>query len=187
MCDRRHSWKLSQVLAIKGQYTLACAASHQYQHAVLVLGSMKIKVVRSSFSSCRKWNRPRVQSVLIKDTQENVELNVRTVNSRLTALQDNCKFVAFKKSRAFWCKNCIGKMSDPRRFFVKIVFSQGCILFKEFSDYCIRMGLKDPGREPIHGLDLRSGWKYQRLSQLRKAGEILKDFANMEHIWICIM
>jgi len=27
----------------------------------------------------------------------------------------------------------------------------GCILFKEFSDYCIRMGLKDPGREPIHG------------------------------------
>ncbi|CAL1139872.1 unnamed protein product [Cladocopium goreaui] len=27
----------------------------------------------------------------------------------------------------------------------------GCILFKEFSDYCIRMGLKDPSREPIHG------------------------------------
>ncbi|CAE7681131.1 Flagellar calcium-binding protein TB-44A [Symbiodinium microadriaticum] len=27
----------------------------------------------------------------------------------------------------------------------------GCILFKEFSDYCIRMGLKDPDREPRHG------------------------------------
>ncbi|CAJ1350225.1 unnamed protein product [Effrenium voratum] len=27
----------------------------------------------------------------------------------------------------------------------------GCILFKEFSDYCIRMGLKDPDREPLDG------------------------------------
>jgi len=27
----------------------------------------------------------------------------------------------------------------------------GCILFKEFSDYCIRMGLKDPSRSPLDG------------------------------------
>lgn len=163
MCDRTHSWKLSQVLAIKWQCTLACAASHQYQHAVLVLGSMKIKVVRSSFSSCRKWNQTRVQSVLIKDTQVNVELNVRTVNSRLAVLQDDCKSRIKKNQWAF----CIGKIQTGAGF-CTFFFSQGCILFKEFSDYCIRMGLKDPGREPIHGLDLRSGWNllYQKLNQL---------------------
>jgi len=61
--------------------------------------------------------------------------------------------VAFKTSRAFF------HWKNPgRRWFLYLLFcSQGCILFKEFSDYCIRMGLKDPGREPIHGLDLRSG------------------------------
>ena len=106
MCDRTHSWKLSQVLAIKWQCTLACAASHQYQHAVLVLGSMKIKVVRSSFSSCRKCNQTRVQSVL------NVELNVRTVNSRLAVLQDDCKSRIKKNQWAF----CIGKIQTGRWF-----------------------------------------------------------------------
>lgn len=112
MCDRTHSWKLSQVLAIKWQCTLACAASHQYQHAVLVLGSMKIKVVRNSFSSCRKWNQTRVQSVLIKDTQVNVELNVRTVNSRLAVLQDDCKSRIKKNQWAF----CIGKIQTGAGF-----------------------------------------------------------------------
>ncbi len=72
-------------------FSLASISAH-----VLVLGSMKIKVVRSLFSSCRKWNRTtgamgadQRYSNGAHSTDE--DLSVRRVNSRLGVLQDTWK------------------------------------------------------------------------------------------------